>query len=329
MLTIKGTPVESLDRMDSDVGKGLARWFTLGHRKGVIEGWLENVRPDGKLTSYCTGGVTNTYRRKHKLVANIPKASDKVVLGKEMRSLFIATLGMILVGHDAAALEARVMAHYTYKYDGGEFGHEILHGDIHSLNAKRFGITRDQAKTLFYAVLYGAQPRKLQNTFGWGTKESQRVFNGFWEENKALGLLRDRVIKVGKKYGYLPGIDGRAIKLRGSEHAWLNALFQSCGAIAMNYSMVFLHENCKELGIPFRQVVYYHDEIASEVPKESVEDFREIAEDSGKMPDKSKLFYSRYGEQAVLSIRQAGTFLNMRCQLDSDYQVGSSWAEIH
>lgn len=262
--------------------------------------------------------------------ANVPKAADNVILGKEMRKLFIARDGFVLVGHDAAALEARVMAHYTYRYDDGEFGNEILHGDIHTLNAKRFGITRNEAKTLLYAVLYGAQPRKLQNTFGWSAARSKQVFAGFWEENKALGLLRERVIKVGNKYGYLPGIDGRAIRLRGSEHAWLNALFQSCGAIAMNYSMVFLHENCKKLGIDFTQVVYYHDEIASEI---LVDDYKLIVEDDrtevNLINDKSGKIYSRYGEQAVLSIRQAGEFLNLNCPLDSEYQIGKSWADIH
>lgn len=68
MLTIKGEPVESLERVEGDIGKGLARWFTLGHRKGVIEGWTESIREDGRLTPYCTGGCTNTFRRKHKCV---------------------------------------------------------------------------------------------------------------------------------------------------------------------------------------------------------------------------------------------------------------------
>lgn len=68
MLTIKGIPVDSLEKIEGDIGKGLAKWFTLGHRKGVIEGWIKNIREDGRLTPYCTGGTTNTFRRKHKCV---------------------------------------------------------------------------------------------------------------------------------------------------------------------------------------------------------------------------------------------------------------------
>lgn len=328
-LTDKGVPVESLENIEGDVGQKLARWFTLGHRLGVVKGWIENVRPDGRLSAYCTGGITNTFRRKHKLIANLPKADGKVVLGKEIRSLFTHKPGTILVGYDAAALEARVMGHYTIPFDGGEFAHELLHGDIHSLNAARFGVTRNEAKTLFYGLIYGAQYRKLMGTFGWSEKKAKRVFNGFWKENIALGRLRDKVLSIGRKYGYLPGIDGRAIQLRGSEHAWLNALFQSCGAIAMNYSLVILDEKCNELGLIRAQCAYYHDEAVDEVPESDVIFIPKYGGENFGMVSKCGKYYSKFGEQAVLSLREAGEQLGLRVPLDSEYQIGHTWAEIH
>lgn len=246
-----------------------------------------------------------------------------------MRGLFIPSEGKVFVGHDAAALEARIMGHYTHPYDDGEFANELLNGDIHSLNARRFDITRDQAKTLLYGVLYGAQPRKLQKTFGWSKKRSEDVFKRFWTENKALGGLRAKVIRLGNRFGYLPGIDGRAITLRGAEHAWLNALFQSAGAIAMNYSMVILHEKCNELGINFTQNIYYHDEILSEVPREEVFATGDYGDENGRIISKCGKYFNAYGEQAVLSIREAGDRLELKCPLDSDYQIGVSWGEVH
>lgn len=166
-------------------------------------------------------------------------------------------------------------------------------------------------------------------TFGWSEKKAKRVFDGFWKENVALGKLRDKVLNIGKKYGYLPGIDGRAIRLRGSEHAWLNALFQSCGAIAMNYSLVILDEKCNELGIDRIQCAYYHDEAVDEVPEDDVILLPEGGDDSLGMVSKCGKYYSRFGEQAVLSLREAGQQLNLRVPLDSEYQIGRNWAEIH
>lgn len=330
MLTIKGVPVDSLEKIEGDIGKKLARWFTIGHRLGVIKGWLEAVRPDQSLTAYCTGATTNTARRKHKLVANLPKAKPNVVLGKEMRSLFRARDGFIFVGYDAAALEGRVMGHYTYPFDDGEFANDLLHGDVHQRNADRFGISRDNAKTLFYGMVYGCSPGKLMKTFGWSKKKANQVWKGFWEENFALGKLRDKVVRIGTKYGYLQGIDGRKIWLRGSEHAWLNALFQSCGAIAMNHSLVILEDRCNELKIVRTQCAYYHDEAVDEVPISNVE--RIVDSDRAldkRLLSKCGVYYSQFGEEAVESIREAGRRLGLRCPLDSDYQIGKSWAEIH
>ncbi len=155
-LTNKGVPVDTLEKIEGDIGKQLARWFTIGHRLGVIKGWIKNIRPDSRLSAYCTGNTTNTGRRKHKLVANLPKAKDSVVLGKEMRSLFIARPGYKLVGYDAAGLEARVMGHYTYPIDNGTFANELLNGDIHSKTvewvSEIWKIDRDIAKNCFYGL---------------------------------------------------------------------------------------------------------------------------------------------------------------------------------
>lgn len=331
MLTIKGQPVESLNQIEGEFGKLLGRWVLIEHRKNQIKGLISKVRDDGKLTAEITGSVTNTFRRKHKVVCNIPKAKPNVVLGKEMRSLFTSSKGKILVGHDAAALEARVMGHYTFPFDDGQFAEEMMKGIVHDKNAAIFNITRDNAKILFYAMIYGASPTKFCKVFSWSMNKSKKVVNSFWKENIALGKLRDKVIVVGKKNGYLPGIDGRAIRLRGSEHAWLNALFQSCGAIAMNYSMVLLHQNCREKQIDFNQLIYYHDEILSEVDAPSIVHQQMITENlkKGLILDKSNNYYSAYGEQAVLSIREAGKLLKLRCSLDSDYQIGRTWAEVH
>lgn len=333
MLTIKGEPVESLNKIVGDTGKLLGRWFLLAHRRGQIQGWIGNLRKDKRITAAITGGVTNTYRRKHKIVCNVPKPKDSVVLGKEMRSLFVASPGKVLVGFDAKGLEARVEGHYTAVYDGGAYAKELLEGDIHTKNQEWISsivpIDRDTSKNIKYGLTYGAQIPKIQKMLGCTKKQASEIFNGFWEVNEALGKLRKKVIQIGNKYGYLPGIDGRKIHLRGSEHAWLNALFQSCGAISMNYAMVFLHENCKNLGIYFDQVIYYHDEVNSEIDQTEVKTIDEIQLSEQTITDKSGKLYCRYGEQAVIAVRQAGKTLKLRCDLDSDYQIGNSWGDVH
>ena len=116
----------------------------------------------------------------------MPKASEKVLLGKEFRSLFCSEDGLVVAAGDASALEGRVEGHYTSAFDGGERARIILEGDIHSRNAKLFYPTetegfdvtaadfnkddpkfkpyRDRSKNGQYALAYGCSAPKLAKT---------------------------------------------------------------------------------------------------------------------------------------------------------------------
>jgi len=131
----------NLEELQGDLVKPVVKWLSLRNRKSVIEGWLGQPRLafDGRQSASATG-FTNTFRYKHSNVVNCPKADPKVLLGKEMRGLFIAQRpGYKFVGYDATALEARVEAHYCLQYEGGaEHAEKILKGDVHSYNAFLF-----------------------------------------------------------------------------------------------------------------------------------------------------------------------------------------------
>jgi hypothetical protein len=64
----------------------------------------------------------------------VPKADVKVLLGSEMRELFVVEPGHWYVGTDAAALENRTLSSYTYKYDNGWFANLNMFGDVHTRN---------------------------------------------------------------------------------------------------------------------------------------------------------------------------------------------------
>lgn len=355
-LTDKGEPVPSLFKIKAPIGKQIARWYVLSHRQSQIQGWIDRVRPDQRLTAAANSCGTNTARMKHKIVVNVPKAADQVIYGYEMRDLFIASPDMWMVGYDASGLEARMMGHYTTPFDDGYFGNELLNGDIHSKNAKIFfpkqvgnknrgdeGFEeyRDLAKTVFYALIYGAQGEKISSIIGCSASEAKGLIENFWDANPALGKLRAKVIKLAERYGYIPGLDGRKIYIR-SPHSSMNALFQSGGAIAMKVSMVLLDHWARKAGLNFRKVIDMHDEGQSEVPKSDVFTFRGTSEEALLSEIENRIVtkirkdggdytaqYTQYGELAVKSIRKAGEILQMRTALDAEYKVGRSWAETH
>lgn len=342
----KGKLCPNLEALAGSLVRDVVKWLSLRNRLAVLSGWLEHPRLaiDGRLPA-GSSGITPTHRQKHTVVVNVPKAEEGVLYGKEFRSLFIADDGMVLVGADAAALEARVTGHYTAKYDGGEYGRELLEGDIHSANAwvfykdelqscglvqdksnkedKRFKPFRSKSKNGAYCLAYGGSAKKLAETLGVANKRGEDAYNAYWKANWALARFKDAVSKYWKEKGekkYVVAIDGRTLCSR-SEHSLVNLLFQSCGAIAMDLALCLFDKHLgknslDEKGLPtyhykgykVRRVGYFHDEL-------QVECSPEIADEIGTL--------------IVSCIKQAGEMLKLRVPLDGEYKIADNWAGTH
>lgn len=306
-LTEKGKPVDTLSQV-GEFGKSLADWYTFNHRQSQITGFLPHVREDSRIAAQCQACATNTFRAKHRVVANIPRPTS--LFGKEMRSLFCAAPGKVLVNADLSGLELRMLAHHM---DDKEYIDQILNGDIHSYNQHKAGLpTRDQSKTFCYAVLYGAGSTKVGSIIGGGSKEGKILMDNFFTSIPKLGDLSVKVKKFAEKYGWLPSIDGRKIHLRRFEgkvlvHTALNALLQANGSIVTKRAMVIAHDKIKELNLIGRQTVYYHDEYLWET-----------------IPEHADLL----GRTLIDSMKEAGEYYKLNIPISGEFAIGNSWA-IH
>lgn len=336
----------NLEQMDGDLIKKVVKWLSLRNRLAVLTSWLENERldKDGRLSPSRTG-VTPTHRQKHSEIVNVPKASEKVLLGKEFRSLFTSEDGMTIAAGDASALEGRVEGHFTFPYDNGERARIILDGDIHSRNAKlfypeetagfdpdapdfnkddpKFKPYRDRSKNGGYALSYGCSAPKLASTLGKSEKEATQLFDAYWNGNPSLKALKEDLTKDWEKKWekkYIVGIDGRRISTR-KKSALLNSLFQSTGAIAMDYASCFMDKWLGGIkwdtdhkphyiykGFVVRRIGYYHDELEFECSPD-------IAQEIGMMIE--------------TAIQKAGEFLKLKVPLKGEAKVGKNWKETH
>lgn len=236
-------------------------------------GFLSMYRDiDGRVATPAIeiGASTNRYR--HIGVCNIARASS--IYGKEMRSLFGCGEGMVQLGFDFSSLEARIQGHYILPFNGDELAEQLLASkpnDIHSLNAKKLGIPRDQAKSVSYALMYGAAYQKLKKMLGLTDEQAKALFDAYWEAVEPLKNLRDAVGSSweARSKSFVIGVDGRKIVTR-SKHSLLNALFQSGGVICAKYSTVFIYQLLEDQGYkcnPFKDktidmcgMIEYHDE---------------------------------------------------------------------
>lgn len=274
-------------------------YMTLQKRVGMLKSWIDAVKDDGRIhgrVNTC-GAVTGRMTHSSPNMAQIPSES-------EYRSCFTVPEGYKLVGIDASGLELRMLAHYM---KDEAYTDLILHGDIHTYNQEAAGLpSRNDAKTFIYAFLYGAGDAKIGSIVGGSAAEGAKLKDKFL---KALPSLRALLLKVQRiaSTGTVPALDGRRVRVR-SEHAALNSLLQSAGALVMKRALTIAVDKLAAYGYPYKLVAQVHDEFQVEVPEEYAE---------------------RVGVVFRNAIRQAGRDFEMRCPLDGEYQIGDSWAETH
>jgi DNA polymerase I-like protein with 3'-5' exonuclease and polymerase domains len=197
-----------------------------------------------------------------------------------------------------------MLAHYM---DDKEFTNVLLTEDIHTRNQMAAGLeTRPQAKTFIYAFLYGAGDAKIGNIVGGSARDGANLKQRFLRNTPALESLRERVTRASQR-GYLTGLDGRRLRVR-SEHAALNTLLQAAGAIVMKRALVILDDYAKQWKLNYKFIGNIHDEVQSEVAEEQAD---------------------KFGWLAVECLKAAGIQFNLRCPLDGEYKVGTTWAETH
>jgi DNA polymerase-1 len=293
-----------LENVEFPEGKLIARYLMLQKRLGLVSSWIEAAGVLDRIHSYINpiGAVTNRMTHSKPNLAQVPSGGSPY--GEECRKLFKVRDGYKLVGCDASGLELRMLAHYM---DNEKYTKEVVDGDIHTANQVAAGLeSRNQAKTFIYAFLYGAGDGKIGEIVGGTGGDGKRLKKNFLANTPALKDLRDRVTKLSEK-GTIEGLDGRKLHIR-SPHAALNTLLQSAGAIIMKRALVILDGYARQHNIDYKFVGNIHDEIQTEVIESKAEFF---------------------GTLAVGSIIEAGTYYNMNCPLDAEYQVGDTWAETH
>lgn len=308
-----------LENVDIPEAKLIARYLMLQKRIGQIQGWLDAVEDDGRVHGYVNsnGAVTGRMTHSNPNMANVTSGSKE--FGHEMRACWTVPKGKRLVGCDASGLELRMLAHYM---NDPEYAREVVEGDVHWANTLALGLVpkgtardkdnpehekaRGVAKTFIYAFLYGAGDAKVGSIVSGSKREGAALKAKFLAAIPSLDRLIDRV-KQASRRGWLKGLDGRRVYVR-SQHAALNTLLQSAGAIVMKEALCYTNRYAKLNNLDFLFVGNIHDEFQAEVAEKDAQTFGWIAEGS---------------------ITAAGESLGLRVPLAGEYKIGSNWAETH
>lgn len=308
-----------LEKIELPEAKLVAEYLMIQKRVAQISSWLELVGDDGRVHGRVTtnGAVTGRATHSSPNMAQVPAVGSP--FGAECREMWRVPVGYKQVGVDLSGIELRCLGHYLKDQ---EWIDELLKGDIHWFNAQSFGLVekgtvkddnnpehkkaRNTTKTLTYGVLYGAGAAKAGSIVGGNSSKGKKLIDSFINNTPGLAELKKKISKLMAK-GHLPALDGRRVWVR-SEHAALNTLLQSAGAIIAKQWLVESTKLLQEKGINAKLLAFVHDETQWEVREDQAEEA------------------ARLIEQAAT---KAGEALAFRCPVDAEGKVGNNWRECH
>lgn len=300
---------EVLGSLHYPEAKKLAEYFLIQKRIGQLaEGnaaWLKKVDDDGRLRHTIVPSATISGRAAHRSpnLGQVPACGAEY--GKECRELFTVPDGWWLCGSDLSGLELRLLASYL---NDPEYIKQILEGDIHTYNAKAFGVDRPTAKTAIYAMIYGAGNTLLGSVVGGSAQQGAKLKAAYDKAVPAFARLKKNLEQAAKR-GYLKGLDGRHLYLRGSNRG-LSQLLQGGGAVICMKWVELVDQAIREKHGPDAYIVgWIHDEVQIACRTQ------EIAHDVGNI--------------AVRMAQETGKTFKTNIPIDAEYSVGRNWSETH
>ncbi len=315
---------DSFDTIKGDLGKDIALHMVYSHRRNMLRsvkndktGWLNTLRDDNRLECIPMTLGAATGRMRHKNLVNVP--GGHATFGEELRSIFIAPKGKVLVGCDLASAQLRLLAAAMGDDDYNKTvteGKEEEGTDIHSVNAKIAGLldpdgkpNRKMAKTFIYGFLFGAGDAKTASDLGIKTKEAKELKAKFLKGLPALSNLKNYLDNQFEHTGgkYIVAQDGRKI-LCNSKHKLLNYLLQGNEAILTKNWMVLADKRIKEANIDCKLLAVMHDEMNFECSPDRADELAKILE---------------------VAATDAGNALKFKCRMDGNSKIGNNWMDIH
>ena len=286
------------------------------------EGLLKVISQDGRIhTSFqmtvtATGRLSSTEPN----LQNIPVRKE---LGAQIRNMFVAAPGMMLVDADYSQIELRLLAHIS----GDQAMKEaFLSGeDFHTVTASKvFGVPveqvtptlRSRAKAVNFGIVYGISAFSLAQDIGVYTNEAKAYMDAYLERYHGVRDYMKNIVESAKEKGYVSTIYGRRRylpELKSSnfnmrsfgERVALNMPVQGTAADIIKLAMVNVHRRLKEAGLKARLILQVHDELIVECPGEEAEQVRDILTEEME-------------NAAHLSV-----------PLVAEAHIGHSWAEAH
>ncbi len=240
------------------------------------------IRSTLKQTVTATGRISSAEPN----LQNIPVRTE---IGREIRKMFVAKDGHLLVGADYSQIELRVLAHMSKdKVMQDAF---INDDDIHTITATQvfnvpdFLVTddmRSRAKTVNFGIIYGQSEFSLAGELKISRKEAKEYIDSYFAHYSGVKNYMGSTIEKAKEDGfvttvfgrrrYIPELQAKNFNLRSfGERAAMNAPIQGTAADIIKIAMVKVYDALREKCPEAKLILQVHDELICEVPENQAE----------------------------------------------------------
>ena len=286
------------------------------------DGLLKVISTDGRIhtnfrmTVTATGRLSSTEPN----LQNIPVRRE---LGAQIRRMFVAAPGCVLVDADYSQIELRLLAHIS----GDETMQNAFKSgeDIHAVTASQvFGLPlaevtpaqRSSAKAVNFGIVYGISAFSLAQDIKVSPAEARAYIDAYMQKYHGVREYMDRVIAEAKERGYVETLFGRrrpVPELKASnfntrsfgERVARNMPIQGTAADIIKLAMVNVRRRLRAEGLEARLILQVHDELIAECPEREAERVAALLEEEM--------------ERAV----------TLSVPLTAEAHIGHSWAEAH
>ncbi len=287
-----------------------------------VDGLGKVIGPDGRIHTCFQNTVTATGRLSS-TEPNLQNIPIRTELGAQLRKMFVAPAGRVLVDADYSQIELRLlacMAGDQAMIDGFNSGE-----DIHRITASQvFGVPQEEvtpqmrrsAKAVNFGIVYGISPFSLSQDIGVTVAQAKEYMEKYFQHYSGVRAYMDGVVARAKADGYVTTLFARrrwVPELKSSnfntrsfgERVALNAPIQGTAADVIKAAMIRVRDRLLAQGLKGRLVLQVHDELIVECPQEEAEAVQRLVKEE---------------MEAVVSLP---------VPLVADTAAGKSWADAH
>ncbi len=292
--------LEDLAAKGHEIAGKIVRWREVSKLKSTYADALPAlINPaTGKVHTSLNQTVTSTGRlsSSNPNLQNIPVRTE---IGRGIRKGFVASKGRVLVSADYSQIELRLFAHITK--DPGLVQAFLTDGDIHAQTARRiFEVPDDQpvthnqrrqAKTINFAVIYGASPFRVAIELGITQVRAAELIKAYLALYPSVRAYLDTILEGAREKGYVQTLSGRRRYVpdsnsrvfqfrQAAEREAANMPVQGTSADIIKLAMLHTDKALSESSLGAQMVLQVHDELLFECPAAEVRALADLVRDA-------------------------------------------------